>query len=204
VTTATVEFWRLFRESEARLATAESADDPDYEALLERLRTIHPRLCLELCSEPGECELIVTAQGDPSLFSLVHAIVAEAPVVNGWSIRSLRPKLGFPTTVTWESLTIRIDEVVFAPLELDASERFALRIFVPGLKPSDADHARSAVLRALDHGLGEELLARAIGRTEVVPMPKEAERADFIPLVDLERFLEWRDDNRAANPNDVS
>ena len=155
-------FWRSFQEREAVLADAVSADHPDYIALLGELQDIHPGLFLEFCLDPGECELVVTADGNRDLFSLVRAIVARAPAVSGWTIRALKPKLGFPNTVTWDDLTIATDGIVFDALEREGSEELGLRIFVPGLKEVDVDKAHNAVLCALDHGLGEEKLAESI------------------------------------------
>jgi hypothetical protein len=195
---AIAEFWKVFEACEARLALAESAVDSAYEVLLAKLHEIDSGLYLEFCSDPTESELIVTADGDRSLFPLVREIVAAAPTLRGWTIRALKPKLGFPTTVSWDDLTIRIEEVVFAPLENEGTEDFGLRLFVPGIRPADTDNAHSAMLRALDHGLGEEKLAQAVHFTEVRPLPEEAEPADFIPLVELETFLEWRETSRGA------
>ena len=192
------EFWRLFEECRQGLAAAESADDPAYEALLARLHTIEPGLYLEFYSEPGDCELVVTADGDRSLFPIARELVAAAPPMPGWTIRALKPKLGFPTTVSWDDLTIRIEDVVFAPIEREGG--FGLSIFVPRIEADEFDNAHNAILRALDHGLGEERLAEAVQHTEVHHLPEEAEPGDFIPLVELEGFLDWREGRGEAPP----
>jgi hypothetical protein len=195
---AIAEFWRSFQDCEAALASAESADHAAHDMLLGKLHAIHPGLYLEFCLDPGECELIVTADGNRALFPLVRAIVDGAPAIAGWKTRSLKPKFGFPSTVSWDDLTIVTDHVVFDPLEREGSDELGLRIFVPGLKKSEADKAHNAILRALDHGLGEEKLAEAVRYTEVLPLPHDVAATDFIPLVELENFIRWRDEKRKA------
>jgi hypothetical protein len=87
------------------------------------------------------------------------------------------------------------DGVVFDPLERDGSD-LGLRIFVPGIEGKDVEDAHNAVLRALDHGLGEEKFADKVQFTEVRTLPPDAAATDYIPLRDLEKFIEWRDSRR--------
>ena len=54
------------------------------------------------------------------------------------------------------------------------------------------------MLRALDHGLGEEKFADAVQFTEVRPLPPGAAATDYIPLRNLEKFIEWRDSRRGG------
>ena len=125
-------------------------------------------------------------------------MVAAAPEVDGWTIRALKPRLGLPETARWGDLTVNIDTMVFEPLENDESE-LGLRIFVPGLDPKDADAAHNAVLRALDHALGEEKFAVRVYHTEVVPLPVAASADDYITIRDLESFIDWRDRRRGGD-----
>ena len=103
-----------------------------------------------------------------------------------------------PATATWEGLTIDIDEIVFEPLQSDDSDQ-GLRIYVPGIEQADVDAAHNALLRALDHALGEERLALSIQFTEVVPISADFDPDLHIPLRDLERFMDWRDQRRKGN-----
>jgi hypothetical protein len=143
--------------------------------------------------------LIVTADGDRSLFPLAHTIVAAAPVVEGWTILALKPKLGFPESVRWENLDLRIADVRFDPLELEGSDDLGLRIFVRGVQEQDAVAAHSAVLRAMDHGLGEERFAMSVHYTEIRVLSADDATDDFIPLVDLDAFIQWRERQRKGS-----
>ena len=194
--TEIVEFWNLFRRRAADLVASRSTDSPAYIALLDHLHRIDPGLYLEFCANPGACELIVTADGDRSLFSLARAVVADAPVIEGWTIRALKPQIGCPVITQCEGLTLRLADITFDPLELEGPDELGLRIFVPGIEEKDIDDAHNALLRALDHILGEEKFAESVQYTEVLPLPENAAKEQFISLSELDAFIRWRQGRR--------
>lgn len=185
-------FWHAFQNHAGALAAASSADDPVYDLLLDRLQQIHPGLYFEFSSDPGSSEIIITAEGDSSLFPLVESIVASAPVIAGWSVISLKPKLGFPVTTTWKGFTVAIADVVFEPLEREGSEKLGVRMYVPGIGPESTEDAHNALLRALDHALGERQFAESVQHTEAHPLPADAGVNDHLPLTQLEDYIRWR------------
>lgn len=189
------EFWRSFELNAAKLAQARSADTPVYDELLDELHEIDDGLFLEFATSPGECELIITAEGNKSLFPLAEEIVAAAPAVKNWRIFALKPKLGFPEFVQWEGYQCAVEDVVFDPLDGQSGE-LGLRLLVPGLVDEDADSAHSALLRAIDHGLGEREFAQAVAYTEVAALEEAPD--EYISLMDLESFIEWRKKQRAG------
>lgn len=189
------EFWQSFKSNSRRLEQARSADSAAYDELLEALQKIDDGLFFEFAVSPGDCELIVTAEGKRNLFSLVEQIVAAAPTVKGWKIFALKPKLGFPEFVQWEGYQVAISEVVFDPLE-NESDELGLRLLVPDMADEDTDSAHNALLRAIDHGLGERQFAEAVAYTEVAALEDGAN--EFIPLADLENFIQWRKKRRAG------
>lgn len=185
-------FWRRFEIAAPQLAAISSADDPVYDEVLDHLQTVEPGLYLEFSNTDRPCELIITADGDADLFDAAREVVACAPVVDGWDIRALKPKLGFPEHVQWEGGELDVADLRFTPLERDGSDDLGLLIFVPGLAEEDIDATHAAILRLLDHGLGEERAATAIQHTEVAPRPPRTPPDETIPLVELEPFLDWR------------
>lgn len=190
-------FWRRFSEKSTELAVADSANCPVYDQLLAALQEIHGGLFFEFCTGEDENELIVSAEGDTSLFPLVREIVAAAPAIDGWEVIALKPKIGMPVTAQWKDFTVHTDDVVFGPLERERSSDLGLRMYVPGLAPERVDDAHSALLRALDHALGEEQFAMCVQFTEVVPLPGDADVNDFIPLRDVDAFIDWRERKKA-------
>jgi hypothetical protein len=197
--TEIAEFWNLFRRRAVDLTASVSTDSPAYNALLDHLHRIDPGLYLEFCANPGACEMIVTADGDRSLFSLARAVVAAAPVIDGWTIRALKPQIGCPETTQCEGLTLRLADITFDPLEFEGSSELGLRIYVPGIEEKDIDAAHNALLRALDHTLGEEKFAESVQYTEVLPLPENAAREQFIHISDLDAFIRWRQGRRQVD-----
>ena len=192
------DFWSAFRQCARRLARAESADEAVYDELLDKLQEIEPGLFIEFSGSEAGCELIITADGDRELFPVARAAVAQAPRVDGWTILALRPRLGMPSTAVWEGVEVDLDEVVFEPLGT-ADSSLGLRLWVPGLDPADAAAAHNALLRALDHTLGEARFAEGVdGGMEVLAMPADFDAAAQIPLRDLEAFMDWRERRRAV------
>ena len=185
-------FWRVFQQHAGELAEISSADEPVYDLILDQLQQIHAELYFEFSSEPGEFELIITAEGNSSLFPLVDSIVASAPAIPGWSILSLKPKIGVPVVATWEGIAVTVADVAFEPMERSGSEDLGLRLFVPGLAPEYAEDAHNALLRVLDHALGEREFAESVQYTEVLPLPSDASAEDYIPLVEIENYINWR------------
>jgi hypothetical protein len=187
---AVTDFWRLFEEKCRALEQITSADDPLYDELLVKLQGIDSGLFFEFATAPGECELIITAEGNKSLFGLVDAVVAAAPRIRGWKVFALKPKLGFPESVEWAGRSVEIADVVFDPLSQEGSDELGLRLMIPGIGEEDVEDAHNALLRALDHGLGERKFAEAVQYIEAVPLDGPADK--YIALTDLESFIEWR------------
>jgi hypothetical protein len=186
-------FWKAVQSHRPALERLDTADDPAYDAVLAALQEIDPGLFLEFSTSPGDHELVVTADGNRALFPLVDRVVRRAPSMDGWTIHALKPKRGFPETTTWEGFTIRPSEVVFDPLMSKEDSQLAIRLYVPELDPARLKDAHNALLRAIDSGLGERAFAERIADTFVSPLSPEAKAEDFIPLLRLEGFLDWRD-----------
>jgi hypothetical protein len=85
-----------------------------------------------------------------------------------------------------------VSAVVLDPVERRDGRGLDLRILIPGLNPGDSEDAHNAVLRAMDHGIGEEQLAESVQGTEVRPLPQGAAQGELVPLTELDAFLEWR------------
>lgn len=186
------EFWKRFAEVRDRLAGIQTADHPLYDDLLERLHAIDGGLWFEFAAEPAGGEIAITADGDTTLFPLVEEVVAEAPDLPGWEVHALKPCLGFPRQAAWEGWSVLVADLSFDPLETEGGEDLGIRVYVPGLPAADEEPALAAILRAIDHGLGERAFAEEIQHVEVAPRPEDARPGDAIPLSDLRLYLDWR------------
>jgi hypothetical protein len=189
-------FWIEFQDLKDALAEISTADHPAYDAVLWHLQQIDSRLYFEFSTSAEICELIITAEGNAELFDLVEQTVARAPELNACRVFALKPKLGFPISTTWEGLVVKMSDVVFDPQSRKGSSDLGLRIFVAGLAPDDVDRAHAAILRAIDHGLGERSFAEKVQFLEVLPLPAGTPPDDYIPLTDLEKYIDWRSRNQ--------
>jgi len=184
-------FWESFRRLEARLVEEGHDLGVAYDMLLEDVQKIEPGLFLEICPEGEPKEFIVTAEGKKELFPIVEEIVRAAPKMDGWKFLALKPRLGFPVKIQWEAVEVRIKDVTFKPIP-HPDHTLSLELFVKDLRPEDAEDAHNALLRALDHGLGERAFAEQIQGTQVAPTPGWLRAAGLIPLTELEGYLRKR------------
>jgi hypothetical protein len=185
------EFWQVFLDHEGDLAKASSADEPVYDLILHQLQNIDQGLFFEFSTNLETYEFIITAEGKVSLFPLVEYIVDNAPDTGRWLLKALKPKLGFPITTRWEGYTVSICDVVFEPLERKGSRDLGIRLYVPNLSSSRVNDAHNALLRAIDHGLGERKFAESVQFTEVHLLPEGAKIDDYIPRAELEKYIDW-------------
>jgi hypothetical protein len=183
-------FWEVFIKNRQELSYSNS---PVYDEILISLNKIAPNLFFEYSIKKGENVLIITAEGNRALFSIVEAIVAQAPAIPDWKIYALRPAEGFPKTATWENFIINISEVYFY-LEDRPDSRLDLIYVVPGLNERDKLKCHSALLVATDHGIGEKRFAESVVGTDVIALSVGANVSKYLPLTELGSVLSSRID----------
>jgi len=174
----------------------ESADEPDYVLLLERLQELSPDIYFEFMTSPEGNEFVITADGEQSLFPLVEEIIAAAPKLDNWSFFALKPQFGFPELSEWEGVRMRIANVRCILLECMDTDELGLRLIVPHIDPATEDSLHNALLRAIDHGLGERRFAESFDFTELVN-PAAAGGESF-PLARLDAELSRHQSGEAA------
>ena len=193
------EFWAVFAENNAALARITTSDDPAYDAILNALQQIDPGLYIEVSTSSEINELVITADGNAELFGLVENIVAAAPKLDDWQVFALRRKLGFPESVVWQGVSVSMTELLFSPMGRQDSPDLGLCIFIPDLTESDLAEAHAAILRAIDFGLGEKVFSEQVQHVEVHPLPSGTDPEDLIPLVDLEDYIDWRNQQMVSD-----
>ena len=93
----------------------------------------------------------------------------------------------------WEDISVAIADVFFIPLERDGSDDLGLCLFVPGLIPEQTEVAHSALLHILNHALGEREFAESVQYTDVLPLPDNFSEEEYIPIIELEDYIKWRE-----------
>lgn len=134
------------------------------EVLDERVAAIDERLEAEVSDISGTRQVIITANGDPEVFELVHRVVAAAPSIPGWSFVTLRPAQGFDFEVDAGGLVFDAKALSFQPLPPEqAPTQPAIRLLVPN--PEWGEWSELG-LQIIETGIGEEAAAR-IGYLEI-------------------------------------
>lgn len=192
------EFWRCFLEHREEFASARSIKDPVCDVILDALKRVNPKLWFEFCTNPGVNEFIVSAEGKRTLFPLVEEIVARAPEMKEWKIFALKPRLGFPLSTNWEGREVQLAEVIVRPVFHQETRELALQLFVDGVTDANKGRIHNALLRALDHGLGERRFAEEVIATWVYPLSKLPEEGLSFPLVELEAYLDDLENERSS------
>ena len=134
------------------------------------------------------------------MFEKARAVAARAPSISGWSIRALKPKLGFPKSVRWHGLTIPVADLRFLPLRRSGVDDLGIRVLVPDITAEDVNDARNAVFCAIDHGLGEERFATSIAYLDVQPLSENDRREELLRLEELDEFLQFLERQRDNGP----
>lgn len=175
-------FWDTFVRLAGDLAHTQDANTALYDELLAALQCVHAGLYVEFSTGEAPHELIITADGDTSLFSLVHDIVARAPVMAGWTFLALKPQVGVAETFGFRDVELRAEDVFFEPLRLEGSRALGLEFIVRGLASAHIEDAHNAILRATDLALGEKTFATTVEHTRVRALKPERGRVRASPL----------------------
>ncbi len=189
-------FWHWFAEQEAYIhQELEQHPDAIAEAIATKLKTIHPDLVFDIPFEleNGKRQLILSADGDASLFDLVFSLVDAAPDLPNWNIVALRPRTNqADQAIDLAGLYLEYEDIFFRitnddlPLELE--------IYIRGYDNEDNRYVHGFFL-LLDTLLGEY---DAVTYTETVAIhPYDDE------IEDLSRFITLRDifDERKQKKN---
>jgi len=187
-------FWSWFKTNASRFAGLGGEDEDDLLDEFERaLHLFHPELYFEIGGRPeGPRELVITADGDRSLFPLVEELVAAAPAVPGWEVIAFKQAGGFECTVNYQGLTLDPAACWFRPLVATTDRSiFGLQVASPAYSSESEKTLLSAVYVLLDSALGELACAEQIQHVEVAPLPAQPETEGFMALRELPEYLAW-------------
>lgn len=170
-------FWAWFAWNEERLrcglATAPESAGALVDELADALQQYDTRLFPLIGASPeGDCELIVTAEGNRDAFPAVFELVRAAPPLAGWTFTALKPRFGdFDplTSVSHEGITLSLESTRFALRAEDG--KLDLALLVPDHAVEEAEAYAFAATQLVEGVLGEHDLAtrvstlRVFGRT---------------------------------------
>lgn len=182
-------FWKWFLEHEKRLRLIEGDTDRLLQEVCGALGAVREGLGVEVSEEEqGIRDLIITAEGDVSLFEEIKSLVAQAPRLPHWRFIALKPPRGFDFTLDVSGVCIAPSDLVFEALVCNsAPHALGIRVFVP--VELVARGGLELVRKVIEIGLGEEMAASSIQHLEIEPEPESTD--EFIPLTDLEEYVRW-------------
>jgi hypothetical protein len=176
-------FWDWF-SSHAQDIWANIESDPDHWAfrIHEHLVAIHPDLVFDIPFElqEGNRELILSADGDASLFPLVDAIHEAAPSIQGWTMHALRPRTDqMDQAIELDGLYLEYEDLFFCEQEEELP--LDLTIYIRGYDNEDQRYIHAYFL-LLDTLLGERDAVVYTETTAVHPYEGQPEAKRFLEL----------------------
>lgn len=180
MTTKYHQFWEWFSSIEDDIHRHLEERPDDYAAdLLIHIKQVHPDLVFDIPYEleHGKHELIISADGDPSLFPIVKELVEHAPSYDNWIIHNLRPRTDqMDQAIELDGLYLEYEDIFYV-LEQDTFPT-NITVYIRGYDNEDNRYIHGYFL-LLDTLLGEYQAVTLFPQTEVFStddMPDEAKR----------------------------
>lgn len=154
------EFWNWFEGEAARLR--ETGDDEDNrEAMAYWLGRIRPGLSYEILRDGRKAELVLSADGQVSLFGTVAAVARAAPKIRGWKVTALRPRKR-------ELSVVRVGDIEIDPQATwfdlyQDGPRLGVVFYVSGYRPEMVEDYRRAARILMCQAVGERNVGNEVG-----------------------------------------
>jgi len=146
-------FWDWFSKNAELYFYFEKNQAVLFSKLKAELEKIHPDLVFEFSPvfKDGTRELIISADGIKSVFSVVADLVKQAPIFKNWKVIAFRQPHKEVTAINYQDLTINFDDVFFRYAKDNG--QIGLELNIRGFYESPEWSA--AVFILLDNVLGE-------------------------------------------------
>jgi hypothetical protein len=197
--TTAAKFWNWFKEhNEPYLLVDDLEDDVKetlFDDLLEQLHLYCAHLYFEIGGLPGEeQELIITAEGNVDYFEQVELLIANAPVIQGWTFIAFIPQRNPPVNTLYEDVELIPTKMWFMPLNSTSKPKsIGIKVCLRDYEVvKDNKWLKPAVYKLLDTILGEKVFALDIDFVDFGDLPEDPAKEGMIELVDLPRFVVWK------------
>lgn len=182
-------FWNTFELCESNYEWGKTPSDMDSLLVTTALAKINPDISIECSLQGAENILVITADGDSSLFPVVDAVVAQAPEIPAWKILALRPPKDFTAAATWRDYTVNLTDVYFKPIDAADGSFTGIEFVVRGLSKDDTASCYLALKSASETALGERRYVQAMKTTLIISMPADADISKYTPMTALDSYL---------------
>lgn len=193
-------FWQWFVNNEYRFRELEKNDSEQALAFLDELiRNMKPfNQWLKALAGPypgNRYELIITADGDVTLFCKVEELIEKAPDLSKWKFTAHKPALGFEgISIDLYEKKFSVDTTCFYPIIHDEyPDEVSIILTHTEYNAEEDDQFQAGGMIYLENGLGEENTATKIDHYETGPLPPADSGVEIIPISKLADYLVWRE-----------
>lgn len=195
------EFWDWFAENNARylfIHEVEPALQQKFLAeLADKLHAYNRNLFFLVGGKPDEdMELVITAEGNRKYFSLVEALVSEAPEIPRWKLLAFKPPMGCEFRIDYQGFTFDPTKTWFLVLENpSAPSETGIQVCYEHFEPEKENEFLGGTFLILDIVLGEKSAALDLHHVEVGPLPENPEEEGYMRLSDLAGYIAEKKQN---------
>ena len=190
------DIWQWFDEHNIDLMLSADSKDEAFDMLMQELNELVNGYCSGLHAKVmtttgGDIMLIITAFGNEEYFEDAEALVAEAPLVEGWEIRALKPPINREIHCAIDDVELNSEDVWFESLDTNEEPfKMGIRLYVKGYDVTpNKESLKKLMLVILQEMAGEKAFALDIGRIEGVYLPDKPEQLDLRPIIELPGYL---------------
>lgn len=179
-------FWEWFqsKSKDIYLNLETNTEDIAFE-VTENVKKVHPEIEFEIPFdfEEGKRVLIISADGDESLFDFVEEFVNSAPKISNWNIVAFRPRLHQKNQIIdLDGITMDYYDIMFK-YEI-INNRLKLDAFIRNYDKLDNRYVHLYFL-LLDSLIGEYDSVKMIQETKIYPLKEEDNLHSFKELLDI-------------------
>jgi hypothetical protein len=175
------EFWSWFNRNRERLHGVGPNNRELFFEVSKRVKKVHPGLVTEFAMSDGRAvEIVISADGNKSVFPEVLELTAAAPTIPGWKVTAFRQPGKQDVTVQMGNGQLNAKSLWFRA-EPD-EEKVGLRVFIPGLDEGNRQQLSHIGFLLLDNALGEFLVETSVGYIDFQPAPADPEAEGCLPF----------------------
>lgn len=183
-------FWQWFAENKARFETNPDVEPvPDLDPILAELRNVSDGLSVEVSREwKGVRDLVISANGDKSKFSVVQEIANRAPRIEGWTVTPFRQRANMAFVLETPSIRLATDEMHFEPVSTDSD--LDLVVYAENVRGLDKDMLSHFGMIVIDNVLGEYDSVMKVRNVEFRDLADASDKEKLKPISDLPKFVD--------------
>lgn len=182
-------FWAWTQANLDDLRAVKTGTEPVTAALAEQLERVDRRLAFELGVGKDAFEVIISADGDPTAFSVVKRLVQAAPPLKGAKVIAFRPRKGPGFQLDVTGTKVGFDDVLFSAAADPAKPSLvAVTLYLKHLDDKNRAAFLDAAFVLLELALGEYDVATKLGQVELKAVPEDT--SQLKPLGELPAFVD--------------